>query len=132
MSRSAPKIEIEIPLPPPETSPNARSHWRAKAEAIRIYRDHAAGQAIINMRLLGEPDWLPLKQARIRITYFHKTVRFRDPDNILASLKPAIDGLQDAGLLADDRDVVYPPVLRKHDPQNPRVKFTITPAKRIY
>ena len=42
------------------------------------------------------------KRATIKAVFFHKTNRRRDDVNHLAMLKPAYDGIIQAGLLPDD------------------------------
>lgn len=69
------------------------------------------------------PGW---KKARVLIDWYHKTARFLDRDNIIASCKAYIDGFADAGLIADDVGVTYEPVGRFKDAKNPRVEITIT------
>jgi len=114
------QIRVVIDLPPDELKPNARPHHFAKAKAKKWYRSmsNIAARELLNATM-------PWKEAEIRVAYHHKTRRFCDPDNILASLKSAFDGLVDAGVLADDRDVTYPPVVREHDKENPRVELTV-------
>lgn len=70
-----------------------------------------------------KPGW---KEAQIRVTWFSKTARVIDRDNILAYLKSAFDGLTDAGILADDRDVTHLPPIREKDAKNPRVEIEIS------
>ena len=49
-----------------------------------------------------------------------------DADNIIGSLKGAVDGLADAGLIADDRGVTWLPPVRAVDKANPRVELIVT------
>jgi len=69
------------------------------------------------------PRW---QSATVQIRWLHPTRRWPDRDNIISWLKSAIDGLTDAGLIADDRDLNYAPVKRDKDAANPRVEITIT------
>ncbi len=66
--------------------------------------------------------------ASLRIDWYHPTRRLLDRDNIIASSKAYIDGIVDAGVLSDDRDVTFEPVGRFVDKANPRVEITITPT----
>ena len=54
------------------------------------------------MVLLGRKEPPLLERARIRSTFIYKVRRVRDPDNLIASLKSAIDGLRDCKILKDD------------------------------
>lgn len=91
---------IVLPLPPPQLSPNRKPGTRggrmAHARAAREYRELAK-------RVAGAwVDGPPWAKAAVRARFFHSTKRRRDDVNFLAALKPAFDGLVDAGLLEDD------------------------------
>lgn len=100
---------------------NAHVHWRVKARATKTARE-VWGDAALAVSFGGEPFHrknLPKPMAAVRLT-FHayfcrkgtKTqteewikatgYRPRDLDNLVAAMKPAIDGLVDAGLVQDD------------------------------
>lgn len=98
-------IRIEIPIPPKRCHPNSRGrHWASKARAMKDYR------GLVRMIASRErPAW-PLERAVIRATFHFGCKRRRDPDNLLASLKGAFDGLVDAGILADDHAVRHEPI----------------------
>jgi Holliday junction resolvase RusA-like endonuclease len=70
------------------------------------------------------PAWV---EATARVVFYAKDARRRDRDNILASMKPAFDGLVDAGILADDEGLTHAPVRIEIDRKNPRVEITIEP-----
>lgn len=120
--------------------PNAlrRLHWRKAGEHSlywRLYVMRAAGANI-------PPE--PLERARVLIEVWRK--RAPDPDNLVASVKPLIDGLQPrsilkrggrlyaqpgAGVIADDRaanfeggraEVVFRQCKRK---ERVRVRITV-------
>lgn len=120
-------ITVVLSLPPNELKPNARPHHMAKANKVKAYRRQAWAVALMarDYAHTEPPRW---QYATIQIDYYHKTAAFMDRDNIIATLKSGIDGLTDAGVLADDRDVTYLPVRRFKDAKNPRVELTITPA----
>lgn len=96
-------MKVEIPLLlPKEANPNWRGSWQAKAKATKVFRE-AAFYCAVNARLDGVG---PFHKARLKITLVVPSQRyFRDPDNTLASLKPALDGCVDAQLIKDDSDV---------------------------
>ena len=88
-------ITVRLPWPPKELSPNARVHWARKAGVSQKYRQDA--------RVLT----LCEKKRHIEATCLHLTFcppdkRRRDLDNMLASIKPGIDGIADA-LGVDDQ-----------------------------
>lgn len=89
-------------------SPNGRVHYMTKHRAVHRYRlaarYKAAGQKRLRKPVCGV---LPLVATRRR----------RDLDNVLASLKSALDGLTDAEWWNDDHDIVgyhmVPEILHK-------------------
>ena len=111
---------IVLPLPPKELSPNARVHYMAKAKAAKRYRNRAALEAAA-----VRPD-KPWKRATVQAFVYHKIRRGRDGDNMLASLKSAIDGLADGGIIENDRELTHKPVVFGVDKSNPRVELLIT------
>jgi len=125
-------ITITLPVPPVAVRPNGRSHWRAKAKAVKTMR---CGAALTCCTVDRFAAWRCLEprfsRASIRIDWYHPTARFLDRDNIIASCKAYIDGIVDAGVLADDRDVTYEPVGRFKATKGtePRVEITVTPTE---
>ena len=100
---TARKIRVEIPdLPPKEANPNWRGHWGKRARAVKEFRAMAMYCVLSTMR----GPFTTYKKARVEVTLVIPDRRyFRDPDNALASLKPAIDGCADAGVIqGDDQD----------------------------
>ena len=58
------------------------------------------------------------------MTAYHKTNRTRDEDNFIASLKATLDGIADAGLVANDSTFRFVgPIVWKIDKKNPRVEL---------
>ena len=92
------KMIIELgQLPNPELSPNKRHHYMYLAPHKFIAR--AWAKDLVCQQ--GEPE-TPYDLAHITITWVAGDKRRRDPDNLFASMKSYIDGLVDAGLIADD------------------------------
>lgn len=120
-------IEIELPLPHKNLSPNARCHWRAKAEQTRKHRHWASIRTTAAMNGLGwrcKPRWI---NATVQATFYFKDRRRRDKDNLLASLKSVFDGITDAGIIGDDSGLTHLPVKVEVDKENPRVVLKVTP-----
>jgi len=100
-------IVIEIPmLPPKEASPNWRGHWTARYRAMEVYK------TITILSARQRHPIQPITTATIRTTLVVKDRRYRaDPDNAIASLKAAIDGIVAAGILTDDKYIKVLPVV---------------------
>ena len=91
------KMRIELGhLPDPDLNPNKRHHYMKLARAKRDARVMAKALACEQVR--PNP---PFEKAHITITWIGNRRR-RDPDNLFAAMKSYIDGLVDAGLIADD------------------------------
>lgn len=84
-------------LPDPQLNPNKRLHFYALAKAKREAKD----MMIALVKQQGSPKEAYLK-AHITITWIAKDKRRRDIDNLFASMKPYIDGLVFAEVIADD------------------------------
>ena len=110
---------IVLPLPPRELSPNARPHYMAKARAVKCYRETAY------LSSLAERPFRPLHAARVTARFFFRTRRRRDRDNLLASLKPAFDGIADARVVANDAGMIHMPVEQYADRTDPRVEIVV-------
>jgi len=92
-------IILELPnrVLSPNSPPGSFGGRMQKAASAKRYR-RLAKEAVIAEDIASGP-W---HRATIRATFYHKQKRRRDDVNHLAMLKPAYDGLVDAGLLADD------------------------------
>ena len=93
-------ITIDLPWPPGALNPNGRGHWGKKARAAKSYREAAYLATIDAMNRAKERGGWRAAHASVRFCV--PETRRRDEDNHLAMLKPAWDGMVDAGLLVDD------------------------------
>ena len=96
-------IIVSLPWPPKATSPNARAHWAAVHRARSRYRADARILAIAaGARDAGKA---PPPHAALHVTLrvYPPDRRRRDLDNIVASLKSALDGIADALGVDDSR-----------------------------
>ena len=89
-------MRLEIPAPGPWVSSNRRGHWAKTSREMRAWRDadHWACRALNPMPFYTTP-------VVITATVHRADRRIADPDNNL-SVKAAIDGLVDAGVLKGD------------------------------
>ena len=87
--------DIRLPYVKPPLSLNDREHWAPRAKRVKEVRTASA--------LLARQAGIPrLESARVRLVWLVSDRRKRDRENIVATLKPAIDGLVDAGVIEDD------------------------------
>jgi len=92
-------IDMTLPWPPKELSPNARVHWRQKHKHAKAYR-RACGLIALALdapRLSGKKYFW--------ITFCPPNRRSYDDDNLVARFKAGRDGIAD-GLGIDDKNFV--------------------------
>jgi hypothetical protein len=119
------EITITTELPTAPLSPNSRSHWRTKHKASKRLKNITAlsTSSAIAREESVEPRY---HEVTLLATYFHNCRRRRDPDNHIAMLKYAIDGLVLGGLLVDDDKITLKPVQFAIDKDNPRLELFVT------
>jgi crossover junction endodeoxyribonuclease RusA len=86
---------IELPVGMQLINANDRDHWRKSAGKTATIRSVARGLA------KGFPR---LGRVKIRAVYYAPDNRRRDVSNLFPSVKSAVDGIVDAGVLKDDND----------------------------
>ncbi len=89
---------IILPWPPRELSPNARVYRLKKAAIAKRYRAEAYERAGMNLLPMPSEGGIAL-----RFDFHPPDKRRRDLDNMLASIKSAIDGIADAHEVNDQR-----------------------------
>lgn len=80
---------------------NDRLHWAQKAKRSRMIRNLAQAHAMT--RLTRNPDGV-LDRAHIVVYVAWPDRRRRDVHNVMPTVKAAVDGFVDAGLIPDDSD----------------------------
>jgi crossover junction endodeoxyribonuclease RusA len=91
-------------------SMNDRAHWRVKAKQTKQVRVDAWTAA---------KDAVPaLTRFTVELHYVPRDKRRRDPENLIATLKPFVDGLIDAGVAPDDCPPYYTTTMPVVDPPN--------------
>lgn len=112
------QVVIFMPLPAPALFSNDRSFWNVKARQVRFARHRAKVAARVAMGRQPQPYW---RRAVLIVRFaFPRTCR-HDPTNLMGSLKAYIDGLQDAGVILNDRglwperpEIIVDPQLLDH------------------
>lgn len=99
------RITISVPLPPAGCAQNTHCHWRSKAKDVKIAREEAfnAGMGAlidhgpIDNTVIVHHTWYMARDGS------EKPKRYRplDEGNAIGALKATIDGLVEAGLLAN-------------------------------
>jgi crossover junction endodeoxyribonuclease RusA len=102
------EYRIDLPFTKP-LNLNDRAHWRVKAKVTAGWRMHGSHQA----QLAHVP---PLPHFTVELHYVPRDKRRRDPENLIASLKPLVDGLVDAGIAPDDTPEFYTTTIPIIDP----------------
>ena len=82
---------VRLPWPSKDLSPNARVHWAKRSAAAK----KARRDACILCQAAGCRA-LDAKRLTVEITFYPPDARARDTDNMLASVKSALDGVSDA------------------------------------
>lgn len=117
-------MRITLPLPSKALHAHTSGHWRAKAAATRTARELACAFGLQSRGRGDRCDYF----VRVSYQFFVPDMRVRDTVNLLQGMKPAIDGLVDAGCIYRD-DWRWLQVLEigvTVDRENPRVEITIT------
>lgn len=114
-------MTIELDLPPKVLSPNARAHWAKVASAKKKYRKAAA----LIAKAAGTARFT---RARMDLDFYVRDRRGlrQDSDNLVSCMKAGRDGIADAGVVENDRDITIGKVRLAVDPNRPRVVVTLT------
>jgi Holliday junction resolvase RusA-like endonuclease len=88
------------------TSPNARGHWAAKANATAKLRQVAYATSVASIDPDCRQRWA---SANARLVLRVPDRRRRDTDNLLAACKAVFDGLADSGVVLDDCGFTHHP-----------------------
>ena len=120
-------VSFTFNAPAARLSLNDRRHWANKARIAKDWRDTTAIIAGNHAILSKLPK--PLGPSNVHVEFVVGTHRRRDADNAMATLKPMVDGLVDAGWCSDDdsrtvRHSVGFTVDKAHAGQ---VRVTVTP-----
>jgi crossover junction endodeoxyribonuclease RusA len=86
---------VELPVGLQLMNSNDREHWSKRAKVSALIRTAARAQC---------KDIPRLGKVKIRAVYYAPDNRRRDVSNLFPSVKAAVDGIVDAGVLKDDND----------------------------
>lgn len=87
--------DIRLPWVKPPLSLNDTEHWAPRARKVKEIRR--------TTMLLAKRARIPhLETCEVRLLWLVSNRRKRDRGNMQATMKPAVDGLVDAGVIEDD------------------------------
>ena len=95
-------LTITLPWPSSVLSPNGRAHWTAKQEAKCAARD--LGYSLAHNERMGLPKPLAGEKFHLRLVFHPPDKKYRDLDNMLASIKSCLDGVC-VGIGIDDSQI---------------------------
>lgn len=127
------ELQVTLPVPPKILHPNARGHWAGAMKEKKRHRQQAGDTAAAQVleRYGTRPRF---ERAIVGLHYVLQAPQRggnqpHDPDNLIAWAKASIDALTDAGILADDRQIVYLPPSQEWLPAGaidpPRLQVTV-------
>ena len=114
-------MNVTLPWPPKDLSPNARIHWSRRSKAAKAYR-RACHVLTLEAGIRGV-DWEG--DIHLWIDFYPPDRRRRDDDNMISAFKAGRDGMADAMGLDDKRFRIHPFV---KDEVGGMVKIRITPG----
>lgn len=122
------EITITMPLPPKCLRGNAKPPCsRRGAIGLSKAKQKVRGDAYkLAMAAIGRarvPRW---SRATVSLRWYaQRSSWLPDEDNAVRSVKHHIDGLADAGVVTNDRDICGWEVVREVDGTRPRVEITV-------
>lgn len=87
------ELEITLPWPPKELSPNAKLHWARVMRFKKMYRELCH---INTLEQKGRGIKFDDAPVQVHLTFHKPTRRAMDWDNLIARMKAGLDGLSDA------------------------------------
>lgn len=114
-------VTITMPFPPKELHAHNTGHWRGKAKHVKAMRSLAMAETMAT-------GARPMKLATVSYAIYYPANRNYDLMNTAHSMKPAVDGVVDAGLIPDDnwKILAVGSIVGELDRDNPRIELTFT------
>jgi crossover junction endodeoxyribonuclease RusA len=89
-------LSVTLPWISSELHAHAKGHWRSKAAATKACREMAF---LVGKSLRPK---MPYANAKVFYRFYVPDKRRRDEANMVQAVKPFLDGLVDAGVIAGD------------------------------
>jgi Holliday junction resolvase RusA-like endonuclease len=122
-------LTITLPLPHKVLSPNSKPNRFVLARYRKSYRRTAWLMAMDTINRAGFREPPRMAAVFVELRFFFKVERRHDADNLIGSMKSAMDGFTDAGVWTDDSVAKPLPPVVAIDKGNPRVEVVITERK---
>ena len=118
-------LELQLPWPPTQLSPNSRLHWAMVYRAKAKYRDScwAMVRAQTTETLREKAEYM------LELRFVPPDRRSYDRDNLIARMKAGLDGLADA-LMIDDKQFTRLTASVSADSVGGFVEVRITPISQ--
>ncbi len=94
-------MNITLPWPDHDLHPNARIIWQIKQLRVREAREYAKYFTLSTINDMTEYPG----SIKIIYTFYPPNKAHRDLDNMIANMKPALDGIMD-GLRTNDNQII--------------------------
>lgn len=121
-------LELVLPWPSKDLSPNARVHWRARSKATKAARETAV---LLAFQAGWRDAWLPEGRLNLWIDFYQAPRKvLPDDDNLLLRFKAYRDGIAQV-LGIDDRRFISHPMVHEERRPGGQVVVRITGAARI-
>jgi crossover junction endodeoxyribonuclease RusA len=124
MSQTNEQWEIVLPFTR-ALSLNDRMHHMVKAKTVALWRK-AAKEGLLSVPVPA------CERVRAEFIYIPAQKRRRDPDNLVAAMKPVVDALVDAGVVPDDTQEYVErvwPIITDPDPNREDFRFVLRVTK---
>lgn len=120
-------MQVTLPWPPKELSPNARVHWSKRSKTAATYR-HACYMLALEA---GAKTGIPWDgDVHVWIDFYPPDRRHRDDDNMISAFKSGRDGIAQA-LGVDDKRFRIHPYVKSEIGGMVKVRFTPGPEVQI-
>lgn len=107
-------IELVLPWPSKDLSPNSRVNWRRKAEATRVARQLAV---VLAFEAGWRDAWLPSGRLHLWLDFYQAPgKKLPDDDNMLGRCKAYRDGIAQVLGIDDKRFKSHPDVKTERRP----------------
>ena len=107
-------IELVLPWPSKDLSPNSRVNWRRKAEATRVARQLAV---VLAFEAGWRDAWLPAGRLHLWLDFYQAPgKKLPDDDNMLGRCKAYRDGIAQVLGIDDKRFKSHPDVKTERRP----------------